>query len=97
MREASFNTIRKVLLSEKAYSLSGSQNTYMFEVAIGVDKRQVKAAVEDIYSVKVAAVHTLIRRGKVKRQKAGSGKRPNIKKAYVTLKKGQTLPIYEGV
>ena len=95
MHKFSFKTVRKVLLTEKAYRLAGAENTYLFEVDVSADKKQIKASIEDIYEVKVASVRTLVRRGKIKRQRIAAGKRPNTKKAYVTLPKGQTLPVYE--
>jgi large subunit ribosomal protein L23 len=59
-------------------------------------KIQVKGAVERLFGVHVRAVRTAVQRGKVKRVGRTVGRRPNWKKAIVTLKQGETIPLFEG-
>ena len=59
-------------------------------------KIQVKQAVEKLFNVHVLAVRTAIARGKNKRVGKNVGRRPNWKKAFVTLKEGDTIALFEG-
>jgi large subunit ribosomal protein L23 len=69
-----------------------------FQVAIKANKRHIREAVERIFEVEVEKVRTAVMQGKIKRQGKTSGRRPNWKKAYVTLKPGQkTIEFFEGV
>ena len=70
---------------------------YVFEVAMDASKEDIKAAIEKRFDVKVAKVNTLINRGKIKRVRMVAGKKPNWKKAYITLKAGQKIAEFEGV
>ncbi|WP_290745645.1 50S ribosomal protein L23 [Fibrobacter sp. UBA4309] len=70
---------------------------YVFKVALNASKDEVKAAIEKRFDVKVASVNTLINRGKIKRVRMAAGKKPNWKKAYITLKAGQKIAEFEGV
>lgn len=76
--------IIKPILSEKSYDLI-PKKTYTFLVEKGANKTQIKAAVEEIFEVKVKAVTTSRKEGKLKRQGRTEGRRPETKKAYVTL------------
>lgn len=78
--------IIKPILSEKSYDLIPDMR-YTFQVALKASKTQIKAAVEEIFGVKVAAVNTTRKEGKMKRQGRTQGRRPDVKKAYVTLTK----------
>ena len=62
-----------------------------------VHKYVIKAAVEKRFAVKVDSVNTVITRGKIKRVRMVAGKKPNWKKAYITLKAGQKIAEFEGV
>ena len=70
---------------------------YVFKVAMDASKDDIKAAIEKRFDVKVAKVNTLINRGKIKRVRMVAGKKPNWKKAYITLKAGQKIAEFEGV
>lgn len=70
---------------------------YVFKVAMDASKTDIKAAIEKRFDVKVASVNTLINRGKIKRVRMVAGKKPNWKKAYITLKAGQKIAEFEGV
>lgn len=75
------------VVSEKSYGLM-EQNTYAFYVSTEANKTQIKQAVEEIFSVKVASVNTVNRAGKRKRTRSGYGQRKATKRAYVTLREG---------
>ena len=70
---------------------------YVFKVAMDASKTDIKAAVEKRFAVKVDSVNTVITRGKIKRVRMVAGKKPNWKKAYITLKAGQKIAEFEGV
>ena len=89
--------VKRPLLTEKSDVLRESHNQYCFEVAVGANKLEVKAAIESIFEVKVTAVRLLNRIGKAKRMVRFAGKRADWKKAYVTLKEGEVIELFEGV
>ncbi len=76
--------IIKPIMSEKSYDLI-PKKTYVFVVEKTANKTQIKIAVESVFGVKVKEVRTCRTIGKMKRQGATMGRRPEIKKAYVTL------------
>ena len=69
----------------------------IFEVARDANKIEIRNAVESLWKVQVANVHTMIARGKLKRLGRHTGRRPSIKKAIVTLKAGESIEFFEGV
>ncbi|PSK92878.1 large subunit ribosomal protein L23 [Murinocardiopsis flavida] len=81
------------VISEKSYGLM-DQNKYTFLVRPGSNKTQIKQAVEQIFSVKVTSVNTINRQGKRKRTRFGFGKRPDTKRAIVSLKDGDRIDIF---
>ena len=81
------------VVSEKSYSLL-DENTYTFLVAKGSNKTEIKIAVETIFGVKVTSVNTLNRAGKKRRTRNGLGKRPDTKRAIVTVAEGQRIDIF---
>jgi len=83
-------------ITEKATLLS-EHNAVVFKVAKTASKPQIKAAVEAIYSVKVAAVNTLTQKGKTKRWKGKPYTRSDVKKAVVTLAPGQSIDVTSGI
>lgn len=93
----------KPRVSEKGYALSEQANTYIFEVSGGVNKFEVAKAVADQYEVKVVAVRLAGVPGKAVRsyrnrgRRSLSSRRSDIRKAYVTLKDGDKLPIFAAV
>lgn len=86
--------------SEKAYTQS-LENVYIFEVPLSVNKQQIADAVEAQYGVTVTNVKSLVRKGKAvafsrgKRARPGITKRSDIKRAYVTLKEGDSIKLFE--
>jgi len=91
-----YDVIKKPILTEKTTFQKEEANKVTFEVDRGVNKIEIKQAVEKIFKVKVLDVHTMMVRGKVKRVGRFSGKRPDWKKAIITLKPGEQLPFLEG-
>jgi large subunit ribosomal protein L23 len=82
------------VISEKSYGLL-DENKYTFLVRPDANKTQIKIAVEKVFGVKVSDVNTLNRQGKRKRTRAGFGKRPDSKRAIVTLREGR-IEIFGG-
>ena len=89
--------IIKPLVTEKSSQIRESQNKYLFSVALNANKIEIKRAVEEIFNVKVKSVKTATVTGKVKRLGVYEGKRPDWKKAVVTLEPGQTIDLFEQV
>ena len=89
--------LRPLILTEKGEAQKEEYNKFFFEVALRANKVQVKQAVEKLFGVKVADVNTMVVRGKPGRVGRKSTKRPNWKKAVVTLKEGDTIEFFEGV
>ena len=82
------------VVSEKSYGLL-DQGKYTFIVDPRSNKTEIKIAIEQIFGVKVASVHTLNRQGKARRTRFGMGKRKDTKRAIVTLREG-TIDIFGG-
>ena len=83
------------VVSEKSYSLL-DQNTYTFVVKPTANKTEIKIAIEQIFGVKVTSVNTMNRKGKVRRTRTGVGKRPDTKRAIVTVAEGDRIDIFTG-
>jgi large subunit ribosomal protein L23 len=83
----------KPVVSEKSYGLL-DENKYTFIVAPTANKTQIRQAVEAVFRVKVTGVNTINRQGKRRRTRAGWGKRPDTKRAIVTLAEGDRIDIF---
>jgi large subunit ribosomal protein L23 len=81
------------VVSEKSYGLL-DENKYTFVVAPHANKTQIRQAVEEVFRVKVTGVNTLNRQGKRRRTRHGWGKRPDTKRAIVTLADGDRIDIF---
>ena len=88
------NIIKRPLLTEKGTAMGEDGNKVLFEVHRDANKIEIRKAVEKIYNVKVKTVHTQIVRGKMKRQGRSMGKRPNWKRAIVTLAEGSSIDFF---
>ena len=88
-----YEVIRAPRVSEKTARLQEVSNQYVFEVATPATKADVKAAIEQIFDVKVAAVNVVNVKGKAKAFKNRMGRRSDWRKAYVTLADGQTIDV----
>jgi len=86
------------VVSEKSYALADQANAaYTFKVHPDASKPEIHDAVEAIFNVKVLKVNTLNRNGKRKRDRRTGvyGKRPDTKRAIVTLAEGQTIDLFQ--
>ena len=91
-----YEVLRRPLVTEKGTYLQ-EQNKYLFEVAINANKPQIKQAVEKAFDVTVKSVNLMTVAGKKKRYGRAITKRPDWKKAVITLKEGDSIQIFEGV
>ncbi len=92
-----YDVIKKPVLTEKVYDTINDKR-YAFEVDINANKTEIKQAVEAIFNVKVEKVNTLRTMGKLKRQGMYMGRRPEVKKAYVILKKdSKPIEFFQGM
>ncbi|GAB3463169.1 hypothetical protein GCM10027570_50090 [Streptomonospora sediminis] len=87
------DVIIEPVISEKSYGLM-DRNQYTFLVQPSANKTQIKIAVEKIFDVKVDSVNTINRTGKRKRTRFGYGKRPDTKRAIVSLREGDRIDIF---
>ena len=85
----------KPVITEKS-TMMMSDGKYTFRVPLHANKIEIRKAVEKIFDVKVKSVTTLRIMGKYKRMGKFVGKRPEYKKAIVTLKDGETIEFFEG-
>jgi large subunit ribosomal protein L23 len=92
-----YNLIRYPVLSEKGTYLKEKDNKILLKVDINANKNQIKKAVEKTLNVKVLTVRTLRMKGKTKRIGRFQGKRPDWKKAIVTLAPGEKVEFFEGL
>ena len=92
-----YKIIKRPLITEKANDVKELQNKYCFEVAMGANKIEIEKAIKRLFKVNPTSVNTMIVRGKTKRVGRNFGKRPNWKKAVVTLAEGQEIDFFEGV
>ncbi|PIW67427.1 MAG: 50S ribosomal protein L23 [Candidatus Omnitrophica bacterium CG12_big_fil_rev_8_21_14_0_65_42_8] len=90
--KTSYDIIKHTIRTEKGSGML-AKNKYIFHVASGANKIQIKQAVEEIYNVTVKKVNTLKSHGKWKRVRYKEGKTPDWKKAVVTLKQGDKIEI----
>jgi large subunit ribosomal protein L23 len=96
IRPSTYDIILAPVITEKATLLS-EKNQVVFKVRPDATKPQIKAAVEALFNVKVTAVNTMNVKGKVKRFRGRPGKRPDIKKAIVTLAEGARIDVTTGI
>ena len=84
------------MVTEKTTELA-SQGKYVFEVSMRSNKIEVAQAIKDLYKVDVEKVNIMVNRGKAVAFGRTLGKRKDFKKAIVSLKKGQSIEVFEGV
>lgn len=92
-----YSALRSPVITEKSSLVGMAGNRIVFKVDQNATKTDIKEAVERLFNVKVVSVNTVNVLGKVKRTMKSVGRRNNLKKAYVTLKEGQTIDIVEGL
>lgn len=97
MNEADlYDVIVAPVITEKA-TVASENNQVIFEVAPDATKPEIKEAVERLFSVKVKAVNTLNRKGKVKRFRGIRGRQKDVKKAIITLEEGHSIDVTTGL
>ncbi|MFQ6094307.1 MAG: 50S ribosomal protein L23 [bacterium] len=87
--------ILRPLLTEKSTKMKEATNTVAFVVDRRANKIEIKRAVQKMFDVRVKNVRTMVVHGKVKRMGRFEGRRPDWKKAVVTLKEGETIDFLE--
>ncbi len=95
-KERMYDIIRGPVITEKA-TLGSEHGQVTFRVSLDATKPEIKAAVEELFSVKVEGVNTLRQAGKVKRFRGRPGRRVEYKKAMVTLAEGQSIDVTTGI
>lgn len=97
MNEADlYDVIRSPVITEKA-TMASEHNQVIFKVAGSATKPQIREAVERLFNVKVKAVNTLNREGKMKRFRGIPGRQKSMKKAIVTLEDGYSIDVTTGL
>ena len=96
MNAALCDIIVRPVITEKAMK-SAENNQVTFMVSLDATKPQIKKAIESVFGVEVKSVNTLRQAGKVKSFRGKPGVRSDVKKAIVTLAKGQTIDVTAGV
>jgi large subunit ribosomal protein L23 len=85
------------LITEKGTTVGEKGNQVVFRIRPGASKDQIRNVIEDLFKVTVVKVRTANFLGKERRRGRTAGRRPNWKKAYVTLKEGNRIEIFEGL
>ena len=94
--KSAYQILRRPVITEKGLAIKEHQNTLVFQVAPKATKTEIKEAVQQIWNVRVLSVNTINRKGKTKRSRLGvAGRRPDQKRAVVTLAAGDTIEIFE--
>jgi large subunit ribosomal protein L23 len=91
-----YDVILSPVITEKSTEASENDQV-IFRVKRDATKPQIKAAVEALFQVKVKAVNTLVRKGKVKRFRGVKGRQSDVKHAVVTLAEGQSVDVTTGL
>lgn len=90
-QERVFKVLLGPHISEKATLVAEENNQVVFKVSADATKPEIKAAVEQLFDVKVEGVQVTNIKGKRKRTRFGMGKRSDLRKAYVRLQEGQDI------
>jgi large subunit ribosomal protein L23 len=92
-----YGIIQRPLVTEKSLVQNAERNKVSFLVDHAANKQEIRAAVERVFAVKVIDVNTIHLKGKRKRTRTREGKRPDRKKAIVTLRPGDKIEFFEGL
>lgn len=96
VKGTAYGIIIKPLVTEKS-AVMQSANKFVFTVALNASKLQIKQAVKELYGVQALSVNLINVQGRRVRFGKSSGRRGDFKKAIVTLPKGQSIAMHEGV
>ncbi|HTV68093.1 MAG TPA: 50S ribosomal protein L23 [Rhizobiaceae bacterium] len=91
-----YDVIVSPAITEKS-TVASERNQVVFNVAKKASKPEIKAAIEALFGVKVTAVNTLVRKGKIKRFRGTVGMQSDVKKAIVTLADGHSIDVATGL
>lgn len=91
-----YQILKGTVVTEKSTAQKAESNKVVFWVDLQANKNDIAEAVEKVFNVKVLDVNTMRVPGKVKRTGRNMSKRPTRKKAYITLKQGDKIPLFEG-
>ena len=91
-----YRTIVAPVITEKSSAAYAARKEYAFRVARDATKPQIKAAIQQLFSVTVTAVRTMVLPAKERTYRRFRGRRPGWKKAIVLLKDGDTIQVFEG-
>ena len=94
MTKSPYQILRKPIVTEKSVDVKERHGTLCFQVHPDATKVEIKEAVQTVFKVKVASVHTSSYPGKMRRRGRTFGFRPDWKKAYVKLKANEKVPEY---
>ena len=95
-KRSHYDVILSPVITEKS-TLVSEHNQVIFKVARDATKPEIKLAVEKLFGVKVKAVNTIVRKGKLKAFRGVRGRQGDVKKAIVTLEAGQTIDVTTGL
>jgi large subunit ribosomal protein L23 len=95
-KPTAYDVIRSPVITEKA-TMASEASQVIFNVAATATKPQIKAAVEQLFNVKVKAVNTLVRKGKKKAFRGRMALQGDQKRAIVTLADGHSIDVTTGV
>ena len=90
-----YRIIQRPLLTEKTTRMQDAGNQYVFAVEPSANKHEIADAVRKLFGVEVKSVRTQSHMGKVRRMGRFAGRRPDWKKAIVTLAEGESIEIYD--
>ncbi|HEY8263983.1 MAG TPA: 50S ribosomal protein L23 [Methyloceanibacter sp.] len=89
---SAYDIILSPVITEKS-SMASEANQVVFKVRRNATKPEIKAAIEQLFKVKVVGVNTLLRKGKTKQFRGVKGKQQDVKKAIVTLAEGEKIDV----
>lgn len=90
------HTVIQPLVTEKSSAAYAARKEYAFRADPRATKREIKAAIETMFNVTVLRVRTLVQRSRRRTLGRNAGRRPRWKKAYVRLKEGDSIQVFEG-
>jgi len=96
IKSQAFRILEQPRVTEKG-SFLGNLNQYIFIISLAVNKREVRKAIEELYSVKVIKVNIINVKGKERKSGRSRGRTRAWKKAIITLRQGDTIKLFEGV
>ena len=91
-----YRTVVRPIVTEKSSAQYGALKEYTFEVDPHASKQHIRAAIEELFDVRVVAVRTAMQRSRRKTMGKSSGRAPRWKKAYVRLHDDDSIEIFEG-